>query len=299
MDVSGGQVVANFGPQLLVEDSEGQRHPCRPKGRRLRAVCGDRVEWNRGDGHTGIVTDILPRERELLRPDSRGRIDVLAANFDQLLVVCSPRPEMDPFFVDRYLAAAALNDTPAVVVFNKLDLLDDDNTFAPLLDEYTRIGYPVIRTSAKSGGGLELLRKQLADHTNIFVGKSGVGKSSLLNALIPDLEIATRAVSEATGEGRHTTAAAIMHRLPDGGAVIDSPGVRDYAPPPISESEMQKGYVEFSGRGECRFSDCRHLEEPDCAIKKAVADGEISERRYESYRKLLKKLEKLGSESNF
>ncbi len=295
---STGQVVAAFGRRVLVEDRAGDRHPCVLSGRRLRPVCGDRVRWrpppNDGDG---VVTEILPRETELLRPDSRGRVEVIAANIQHLLVVTAPEPAPDPFLVDRYLAAGHFMNICPLIVFNKADLLDAASGDRGILDldGYRRLGYGVYVTSAKSGRGLEALHEALHSETGILVGQSGVGKSSILNALAPGADAATQGLSRASGEGKHTTSASMLHRLPRGGAIIDSPGVRDYAPAPVEARDVQKGYIEFiEPAARCRFADCMHLKEPDCAVKQAVEDGQITKRRYESYRRLVGLMRKLS-----
>ncbi len=282
-----GRVVAAFGRRVLVEDTRRNRHRCMLSGRRLRPVCGDRVDWRRPvDDSDGLVIRLHPRETELARPSRRGDREVLAANISQVVVVAAPAPPPDPFLVDRYLAAAELMGATACLAYNKMDL--DPQAVAMDLSEFEILDYPVIRLCARDGSGLEELRRQLEGHTSILVGHSGVGKSSIINALLPDADLRTAALSEATGEGRHTTTASVLHHLPTGGELIDSPGVRDYAPSPIPIREVSHGFREiFSREPDCRFRDCLHLDEPECAIKQAVESGEVSERRYESYRRLV------------
>lgn len=281
-----GRIVAAYGRRVVVENAARERFDCVLRGRSLRPVCVDDVHWQAtpGDGDDGIVTALLPRRAELARPDRRGRTEVIAANMTQLVVVLAPRPEPDLGLVDRYLAAAELAGIDTAIVANKLDI-------GPLeLDEFIAIGYPVIEASAKQPQTLSRLRGQLRDQTSIFVGQSGVGKSSLLNTLIPGLDARTSALSASSGEGRHTTTASMLHHLEAGGEVIDSPGVRDYAPPPVAGRELAGGFREFRDRAApCRFADCHHLAEPDCGVKKAIEEGSISPRRYESYRHLLQR----------
>jgi ribosome biogenesis GTPase len=264
-------------------------------GRRLKAVCGDRVAWSRpADDSDGLVTRIEERDSELTRPSRRGSTEVLAANLTQVVVVAAPRPDPDPFLVDRYLAAAEMMGVSACVAYNKIDL--DPDCAAMDLQEFSAVGYPVISVSAKTSRGLERLREILLDQTSILVGHSGVGKSSLLNALIPGVDAATAALSEASGEGRHTTTASALHRLPSGGdELIDSPGVRDYAPAVMPKREVARGFREILGREHlCKFSDCLHIDEPNCAVKAAVDRGEIAVRRYESYRRLVRLMERIA-----
>ncbi len=283
-----GRVVASYGRRVLVEDEQQKRLNCQLKGRRLKAVCGDHVEWY-PDSSNGVVTAIAARRNELRRPDSRGRVEILAANISQLVVVIAPTPPVDEFLADRYLAAARLMGADSLVVCNKSDQGSVD-----LAGEYRTIGYPVVSVSAKTSESMELLATALTGHTSILVGQSGAGKSSLSNTLIPGLAVATQTLSEGTGEGKHTTSTAILHHLPGGGEIIDSPGVRDFAPPPTELKRVDFGFPEFDQPvRECRFNDCLHLKEPQCGVQAAVDSGEISARRYRSYRELLHLMRKL------
>ncbi len=279
-----------FGKRLVVEDDGGRQWPAFVARRGLRVVCGDRVTFGpAGNDAEVAVTGRLPRDNELTRPDRRGRVEVLAANIDRIVVVVAPEPPTDPFVTDRYLAAAETMDCDAVVVMNKADLA---NAGQLSLEEYEAAGYPVLRVSAASGEGLKALEECLAGHTSILVGQSGVGKSSLVNVLVPGGAAATQALSRATGEGRHTTTAAVLHALPCGGGLIDSPGVRDYAPALDDPSIAVTGFREIARLSDqCRFANCRHLREPGCAVKAAVESGGISPRRYESYRRLRRLIE--------
>jgi ribosome biogenesis GTPase len=288
-----GRVVAAFGQRAVIRDERGERHPAFVGRRGLRVVCGDEVRWQpTGDAGEGVVLAHLPRRTELTRPNRRGRAEVLAANLDLLAVVVAPEPPVDPFVTDRYLAAAEAMGCAAVVVSNKCDL---DGPAPPALDEYAGIGYPVIAVSALDGAGTEELAGALAGHCSILVGQSGVGKSSLLNALVPGSEAVTGSLSGATGEGRHTTSATVLHELPGGGELIDSPGVRDFAPALDDPALAVRGFREIAAAApHCRFADCRHLKEPGCAVKAGVEAGAISHRRYESYRRLRRLTEDLG-----
>lgn len=283
-------MVANYGRHLLVEDDDARLFSCVPRGRRLKPVCGDRVKWIR-DGDGTVVTGLEPRSSELLRHDRRGGARVMAANIDLMAVVCAVHPPLELELLDRYCVGAEVLGIHPVIIFNKVDLLETGHPH-PVLDvlqvEFAPIGYDIICASAQRRTGLDDLLARLADRTSVFVGASGVGKSSLVNALVPNREVRTAALSSANGAGRHATTATRLYHLPGRmGDVIDSPGVRDFRLWPISERDIAHGFREFRAPAiRCRFQDCRHLSEPGCAVRTAVADGRISQRRYESYRLL-------------
>lgn len=286
-------MVAAYGKRLLVEGPDGQRQGAFVARRGLRLVCGDRVRWRYPDeGSELAVLERLPRTTELTRPDSRGRSEVLAANIEQLVVVCAAAPAPDPFIIDRYLAAAEVIGAAAAIACNKSDLAD--TAALEVLQEFARVGYPLLRVSAHTRAGLESLTRQLANRCSILVGQSGVGKSSLLNALVPGIDLATMEISSASGEGRHRTTATTLYHLPGGGTLLDSPGVRDFAPALDDPRMAAAGFREIVAAADhCRFNNCRHMREPGCAVKAAVESGGISARRYESYRRLLRLTEDL------
>lgn len=288
-------VVATYSRRMQLLLSDGGRVDARIKGKRLKPVCGDRVEAQPIPGEPDwLITAIGERRNQLTRPNLRGKVEVLAANIDRLMVMAAATPEPDWSIVDRYLCAAELIDADAAVVFNKIDIPAAD-AFEEVLDEYARIGYPALRCSAKTGHKVDAVAALLRDGVSIIVGQSGVGKSSLINRLLKDDRQRVAAVSDKSGEGRHTTVSSVMLQLPEGGAVIDSPGVRDYAPA-LEPDEVVAGYREIAAAArDCRFANCRHLREPGCAVKAAVDDGTISKRRYDSYRHLLALTTKLMS----
>lgn len=286
-------VIATYSRRMRLRLTSGDEIDARIKGKRLRPVCGDRVEAepipNESDW---LIIRVLDRDNELSRPNLRGKVEVLAANIDKLLVMAAGSPQPEWSIVDRYLCAAEVIGINAAVVYNKSDLprtqLIDD-----VLADYERIGYPTVRCSARNGDNLDQVAELLREGLAIIVGQSGVGKSTLINRLLGDEQLRTATVSEKTGEGRHTTVNSAMLQMPGGGAVIDSPGVRDYAPA-LQPDEVVGGYREIATAGQhCRFANCRHLREPGCAVKQAVENGTISKRRYDSYRHLLALTEKL------
>jgi len=189
--------------------------------------------------------------------------------------------------LDRYLIAAELIGADPLIVVNKSDLLDDDSQarLQERLSVYTAIGYSLVFTSNRNTDGLTALHRHLSGHTSILVGQSGVGKSSLVQSLLPDMDVRTGSLSRVTGLGRHTTTVAMLYHVPGGGDLIDSPGVRDFTLDKVEPQKLEQGFREFSPfLGKCRFHNCRHLSEPGCAVHSAVRDGAISRLRFESYR---------------
>ena len=221
---------------------------------------------------------------------SADRQRPLAANIDQIMIVAAPEPVPEPFLIDKYTVAAELAETKPVLVINKADLLDAAarSELKSTLADYVNAGYPVIYTSARENTGLEQLADRLAGKASILVGQSGVGKSSLIKRLLPELDIAIGRLSAASGQGRHTTTTTTLYHLPHGGDLIDSPGVRDFRLGQVDADALAAGFREFRPHlGHCRFNNCRHVSEPDCAIIAAATQGEISARRLDSYRRLL------------
>lgn len=290
-----GVVVESYGRRVVVARAEGERVTCKVRGRRLEVVAGDlvRIEPDPADDDW-TVTDRLDRRNVLCRSDSRGLDESIAANLDQLAIVVAPRPPSDPFIADRYLAGAAYAGITALLVVNKQDLPPEERELEFLAD-LERASLRVYRVSARSGAGLADLRSALAGQRTLFAGQSGVGKSSLFNTLCGSDVRATRTLSDASGEGRHTTVSSAILTLP-WGELVDSPGVRDYAPPLVPQRTVQDGYAEIARlAGSCRFQDCLHQREPACAVRDAVATGGVAERRYESYRRLLNLMRQLTS----
>jgi len=286
-----GLVVAAHGRRGTLETESADRLQYLVRGRRLKVVCGDHVKWELDDtGKLAIVSGIKPRINMLERqPPGRTGTELLAANLSLLIVVCAPQPVTDWFIVDRYLCSGEIMGCRSLLISNKSDLCEHDPDHDAKLREYVRIGYECLSVSAQKNQGIEALRKALHEQIGIFVGQSGVGKSSLINRLVPDANIVVGSVSTATREGKHTTTASVMHDLPEGGRLIDTPGVRDFMPAVPEPQSVQAGFPEIlAAAGRCRFTDCHHLREPDCAVKQALQSGAISKRRYESYRRLLR-----------
>lgn len=279
-----GLVIARHRREVQIESVDGEEFTALVRGRSLRPLAGDQILFRLESDGTVVLHEICSRTSLLERIDSRGRAEGVAANLSLLVVVIAPQPAPDWQLVDRYLAAAALMGIDAGLVSNKQDLADADADVAARADNYLQIGYPVVTTSTKNGNGLEQLRQLLAGQRGALVGQSGVGKSSLINSLLGEDAQLVGNLSQRKAIGRHTTTAAMLFRLPGGGELIDSPGVRRYAPNIADPTDLPFGFIEFRPfLDECRFSDCSHFSEPDCAVTNAVHAGKIQSDRYRSY----------------
>jgi ribosome biogenesis GTPase / thiamine phosphate phosphatase len=295
-EVFDGRVIAAFGRHLLVRSTAGAELRARPFGRGLTIVCGDQVRCRRGAHHEEVhVTEVLPRRTALYRSNLRGAAEPVVANLTQLLVVLAPVPAPDFFVIDRYLAAATAGGIAATLVLNKSDL-GADAALAAELATYSAAGYGAVSASAETPTGTDELRRALAPGAiGALVGQSGVGKSSLVRCLVPQAEISVGELVREE-EGRHTTTAARLYDLPHGAALIDSPGVRDFAPAVQALDERTLGFIDIERLAAgCRFADCRHMREPGCAVQAAVASGALPARRYESYRRLRRLYEDLSA----
>lgn len=297
-------IVLRVEPKVVMVHADGRRLRCSVRPRvyeendpryRNAVAVGDRVEATVEGGDQGVIERVLPRRNALVRPipSDHGRLQVTAANVDQLVIVCATKdPPLRTGLVDRYLVAAAKQDMDPLLVVNKCDK-GRPAVLREKLSVYERLGVPILFTSAKTGEGVEDLERALRGKTNLFVGHSGVGKSSLLNRIDPSLRLRVGAVAR-HGRGRHTTTRAELFALPSGGYVVDTPGIRgfglaDVDPPELSR--LMPDLARYATR--CRYPDCTHDHEPDCAVREAVERGDIEPARYESY---LRMLHSLGGE---
>jgi ribosome biogenesis GTPase len=286
-------VIATFGRHLLVRDAAGRELKARPFGRGLVIVAGDKVlcrdDARNNETH---VLELRPRRNALYRSNVRGGAEPVVANLSQLLVVLAPMPVPDLFVLDRYLAAATSGGISATLVLNKRELgIDAD--LQTELGVYAAAGYDWLACSRRTGEGMDAVLAACAGATTALVGQSGVGKSSLIGRLVPqaNVEVGDLVREE---EGRHTTTASHLFDLPGGGSLIDSPGVRDFAPAIDRLDGGHLGFIEVARLApECRFADCRHMREPGCAVIAAAAAGTMHPRRYESYRRLRRLFEEL------
>ncbi len=291
-----GQVVTAHGRTVVVEDSRGILARCSLRRKLGHAVCGDNVLWRATSHSQGVVESIDRGEHGLLeRRGANGHRKPLAANVNQIIITSALHPPMSENLIDSYLVAAELIGADSVVLINKSDLLDEQQRadMAVRLKDYFRIGYPVLFCNTRLAHGTDELLESLQERTSIFVGQSGVGKSSLIRSLLPDQHIRIGKLSSATGLGRHITSNTTLYHLSANSHLIDSPGVRDFQLWHASPNQIADGFHEFQPYlGQCRFNNCVHRGEPGCAIQAAVGKGEISERRLQSYRKIVKRLEK-------
>lgn len=287
-----GQIVTRKGNRLLVQpDPGGTLVRCAQRKKLPPLAVGDYVAWETTAPGEGVIVTLQPRANLLSRPDPfNQRQKPMAANIDQLLIVTAPEPGIELIQIDRILVAAAANEIPALLVINKVDLLSSEaqEAITAQLSHYRALPIPLLWCSTTSTHGMEALRQQLREKSSVLVGPSGAGKSSIIQTLLPDQEIAVGALSEGIGKGKHTTSASTLYALPEGGTLIDSPGIREFGLWHLDEETVRNGFVEFDPyRGACRFSNCRHMNEPGCAVAAAAEAGEISARRLENYRQLI------------
>jgi ribosome biogenesis GTPase len=252
-------------------------------------VIGDQVMVSQPDKQSFVVVEVLPRERRFSRRQpGRGpkKEDVLVANLDQLMITfCHGRPVLNPRLLDRFLVIAEHQDIQPVIVMNKADLRDP--TGEDWKKPYESVGYPVLTVSAETGAGMDALGETLHDQISAFVGPSGVGKSSLINRILPELELNIASVSDHHGKGRHTTRVASLHALPEGGFLADTPGIRELGTWALPIERLDRCFPELAAyRDRCTFRSCSHTHEPQCAVLDAVAAGDIDPERYESYVRL-------------
>lgn len=287
-DTRAGRVVAGHGRRFVIEADDGARLLCLTAGRAVQPVCGDRVKVDSGTDPR--IVEVLPRRSLFSKADGRGRSVPAVANLDWIFMVLAPVPMPELFLMDKYLAAIEGMHIPAGIVLNKMDMVDedDDGGLSRRLAYLNGLGYPIHKVSTRDESGLDGFAAALKGHDSMLVGQSGVGKSSLLNALVPEAGHRIDELSAATDEGRHTTTSTTRHPLPGGGALVDSPGVRDLELVIRDPAEIGSLFRDIRAIAEhCRFANCLHLQEPGCAVKSAVENGKLPESRYTSYKWLM------------
>ena len=281
-DDTEGMIVARYSKTAVVRAIDGATHTCHLRPNLSHLVAGDQVLWSNEE--TGAyVTSQLERRSELKRPDARGQLKSVAANVDLIAIVVAPEPEPYANLIDRYLVAAHMASIETLIILNKSDLLDQHPQCLALLESYRAIGYQVMTTGPTSKE-TQALSELLGSRTSVFVGQSGVGKSSIINRLLPDEELRVGALSEGVLKGRHTTTTAEVFERPNGGFIIDSPGIREFGLQHIDPALVAPGFIEFRPfLDHCRFRDCSHLVEKDCAVLAALENNDIRSERYESF----------------
>jgi ribosome biogenesis GTPase / thiamine phosphate phosphatase len=295
-----GVLIRRYGAQADVENNDGDILRCQLRRNLGEPVAGDRVVWreiisNDDEKVAGVIVALQERHSVLKRPVPYVGLKAIAANIDQMLIVNANPPGISLDMIDRYLVASHWLNVPAVLIFNKCDGYDTQER--QLLEThqklYQSMGLVVLFASAKSGAGILDIRQTMQDKTSIFVGQSGVGKSSLINNILGYEVTATKNVSETSGLGVHTTTAACLYRMVDGsGSIIDSPGIREFGLDHMQANEVFDGFQEFEAyRYQCKFRNCSHKNEPGCAIQTAVEAGEIAKSRYQSFIKIIESAE--------
>lgn len=286
-----GLILSHFGTQVDVEGTTENgtiATRCNLRANLGQLVTGDRVVWRAGQ-QGGVVVATLDRKNVLCRPDNFGRLKPVAANIDHIVIVIAAEPVPHANLIDRYLVAAETVGITPVILLNKTDLITPDNQPAieALLTPYESLGYQILRTSSKLSHGMDELHAFLQNSISVFVGQSGVGKSSLINTLLPGVDISVGELSQKRRKGTHTTTTARLFHMPTGGDLIDSPGIREFGLWHITEDQLLEGFVEFRPfLGYCRFRDCSHQHEPGCALQEALGEGKISQDRFDSYRRI-------------
>ena len=278
-----GKVITRYGQRQLVETKNGEIFQCLSRQNIGFSVAGDEVLFQKTKQDEAIVTAIYPRRNELQRKDK-----LIAANVDQLWLVIALEPHYEFDLIDRYLIMAENSNLPIGIVINKIELSKNEKQLNEDFEHYINLGYEIHSLSVKSGINVDTFKEKLVNKSHIFLGQSGVGKSSLINSLIPDLELRVNEISIKSKLGKHTTTNTTLYHIPSGGDLIDSPGVREFQLDNLSEEQIVRGFREFKALSDkCRFRNCRHINEPDCAIKVALENGDISNNRYESYLNIL------------
>lgn len=283
-----GTIVAAFGRQYEVELADGTRLLCFTRAKKSAFACGDHVEVSATANDQGVIERLHDRSSLLYREDAFKQ-KLIAANLTQVVIVVATEPSFSPELLTRCLCAIEDQELKALIVLNKADLADQIEHARALLAPFAALGYDIVETRAKQS--VEPLRARLAGEVSLLVGQSGMGKSTLTNALVPHAQAVTAEISTALDSGRHTTTFSRLYRLPDGGALIDSPGLQMFGLAQLSQDALAWSFREFRPHlGQCRFRDCQHDAEPACALRCAVEAGDISAQRFAQYRMLRNEL---------
>ena len=282
-----GQVIAAYGKRYLVELEDQRQISCVTRGKKTDLACGDVVDIQLTDNHEGVVEALQTRTTLLFRSNA-FKSKLLAANVTQVVIVLATSPSIYEGLLNRCMVAAEAAGIKILIVLNKCDL-PHNNEAMTLLGQYTALGYNVLKLSAKQD--IAPLRAWLEGNTSVLVGQSGMGKSTIVNALIPELNVRTQEVSSVLDSGKHTTTAAHLYHLNADSHLIDSPGMQEFGLHQLSVDELEQCFIEFKPfLGKCKFQDCKHLHEPECALQAAVKAGNISQNRLDIFHTLAKEL---------
>ncbi len=293
-----GLIISHYRAAADIEcATTGEVVRCHIRANLPALVTGDVVVWRRGQGeqsNTGIIEAIKPRSSEFCRPDIYGKMRLVAANITRAIIVIAPEPTAHSNLIDRYLVVAEYLGLKVLLLTNKSDLLSDDNPAHALQQKYRALGYSTLSVSSTKNIGMTELQTHLSAGCSIFVGQSGVGKSSIIQTLLPDEEIKIGELSEAARKGRHTTTHARLYHFPTGGTCIDSPGIREFGLWHLNANDILQGFTEFRPFiGQCKFRNCTHINDGHCAISAAANNGDIKPERYQSFIHIVQSLDEV------
>ncbi len=289
-------VIASYGNQCKIETTDKQQLTAKSLKSIGKPLCGDKISYKNEQNNEVVITEIFPRSSVLSRRNNLNpKPKQIASNIDQMIIVVSVNDSIKFGLIDRYLIAAEFSNFIPVIVLNKTDLINAEELeqLKNSMQVYSDINIPLFYVSAKNNQGIESLLSITANKTNIVVGQSGVGKSSIVNAILPEQPALTKKISDSTNKGKHTTTTAYLYTIPDNGKLIDSPGIREFGLWNIEKNKLARGFKEIQQYSEqCKFRDCQHHAEPGCAVVAAVNEGTISKQRYESYLSIFESIDK-------